>query len=261
MIIRLAPVVLAALAFSDGGGSPGEPSAQDVNAAVRKLASRAAEERLEGMSFLLASRDRLAAEDLRLGLAASSESVREACAFLLGLGKDPKAPAVLARIAVEDADPGVRSVAFDALKKRLGEDAFRPLLSAAVSAPRRETRLRALARLEELGEPRAVGALVDRLGFAAGLGTAAATAKAAAANGGGGGGGGGDDAFSFSGTQTALVTDFDVEVAQGAVIADPIVTPVTSGALLRVRNVHVSIHPREREAIWAAILASSGRRR
>jgi len=41
--------------------------------------------------------------------------------------------------------------------------------------------------------------------------------------------------YFFSGSQVSLVTDFDVEVANGAAIAKPVVNVLTEGALLEVR--------------------------
>jgi hypothetical protein len=256
----VAVLLLSPILAGDGPPGAERPARQEVASAVRALSSGDSAIRLEGTSRLLALRDRLTAEDLRLAYTSSFPRTREFSAFLLGLGSDPAAINVLAHLSLEDADSSVRSVAYDALAKRQGDKLYRSMLSAAVFAPKFETRLRALAKLEEIGDPRAVPALTRRLGIATGTSSAAGAAGGAAGAAKAGDGDGGDDGYIFSGTQTSLVTDFDVEVAQGAVIADPIVTPVTSGSLLRVRNVHVSIHQREKDALWAAILASSGRR-
>lgn len=260
--LLLPHLCLVLFAFLDGAApapvAP-RPPRQEVWAALRALSHSDTGVRLDATSRLMALRDRLTVEDLRPGYTSSAPRTREFTAFLLGLGPDREATNVLAHLSLEDADAGVRSVAYDALAKRMGDKIYWPMLSAAVSAPKFEVRLRALSKLEEIGDARAVPALSRRLGIATGAAGAAAGA-AGAAGAANGGGRGGDDGYVFSGTQTALVTDFDVEVAQGAVIADPIVSTVTSGALLRVRNVHVSIHQREKDALWRAILASSGRR-
>ncbi len=51
-------------------------------------------------------------------------------------------------------------------------------------------------------------------------------------------------------TQTAYVKDFDVQVAQGAVIADPIVDVVQDGTILDVAVVAINI---ERHVYWGAL--------
>src|SRR5262249_23758663 len=117
--------------------------------------------------------------------------------------------------------------------------------------------------LQDLHEPEAIPLLEERLGVASEDAAAPAAVNAAApADGGGGAGAGqrGDDAFLFVGTQTAIVSDFNVQIAQAAAIADPIVTPVASGTLLRVRVLGVRIAPVERDAVWAALIASARRR-
>lgn len=70
--------------------------------------------------------------------------------------------------------------------------------------------------------------------------------------------------FFFSGRQISLVTDFDVEVAGGAAIANPITTVLTEGTMLEVRIISTSVsraamralrrlsgeNPGEREEDW-----------
>jgi hypothetical protein len=253
-------IVAAPIGASPRAGAPAvtpdAPSSarQEIAAAVRALSNPDSSARLDGVARLVSRRDELTVDDLRSGLLSCLARTRETCVFLLGHCSDSKADRALLSVAVQDTDAGVRSAAFDALRKRLGPDTYKPIVTLAVSARRLDTRLRALSFLEDLREPEVVPVLTGRLEMAAGIGASAANNNAAA----GGADGGGDDAFIFVGSQTSIVGDFDVSVAQGAVIADPIVTPVTSGALLRVRNVSVRIAPRERDAIWAAILASAG---
>jgi hypothetical protein len=61
----------------------------------------------------------------------------------------------------------------------------------------------------------------------------------------------------FVGKQTAYVQDFDVEVAQGAAVADPAVNVLTQGSVLDVRVLAISskgmTSKRELRALHAAI--------
>src|SRR5262245_60032852 len=81
-------IVLVALVGSGTGDGPtaARPSRQDVSASIKSLSSGDSAIRLEGTSRLLAMRDKLDAEDLRLGYMATHAKTREFTAFLLGLG-------------------------------------------------------------------------------------------------------------------------------------------------------------------------------
>ena len=58
----------------------------------------------------------------------------------------------------------------------------------------------------------------------------------------GGGGGRAPAANIFVGSQMAFVQDFDVEVANGAAVADPQVNVLTEGSVLDVRVQGISVH-------------------
>jgi hypothetical protein len=47
--------------------------------------------------------------------------------------------------------------------------------------------------------------------------------------------------FAFFGKQVSLVTDFDVEVAQAASIADPVTNVITEGSVLEVRIISTRV--------------------
>ena len=54
------------------------------------------------------------------------------------------------------------------------------------------------------------------------------------------GGGGAPHAYIFNGTQHSYVQDFDVEVAQGAAIADPVINILLEGSVLDVAVIGMS---------------------
>jgi len=68
-------------------------------------------------------------------------------------------------------------------------------------------------------------------------------------------------AYLFVGTQTAYVQDFDVEVAQGAAVADPVINTLTTGAVLDVGVIGVNkMTPvrAERRAIMGSLRKITG---
>ena len=150
--------------------------------------------------------------------------------------------------------PGRRSIAALALRRIAPGQEVRELLLRAALDRSSQVRREAALALRATGEPGVVVPLVRALGSESGavrinaaesLGHAGFEAAvpalvhhmadmAGAAQGGGGprppGG------HVSIGSQVAYVSDFDVEIAQGASIADPIVNVVTSGVVLEARS-------------------------
>jgi hypothetical protein len=157
-------------------------------------------------------------------LHASRPESRRGAALVLGDVKSDKALAELIRASLVDENRDVRSAARESALASRHEDLANPYIKAVETGDPR-MRERAYPMLEALRDPRAVPALIDVL-----KPRPASVADAA----------GGSAGFNpphnhiFIGEQRAYVRDFDVEIAQGAVIAKPIVGTLQSGAALDV---------------------------
>lgn len=154
-------------------------------------------------------------------LKSSSAKARGLAVSVLAEAKDPKHVPVLAGAAVEDASPGVRSKAAEAIEK-IGApdtaDAFVPYLRSASPA----ARVRAAGALEVFPSERAVPHLIDRLHKVwSGFGRA----------------------HFFQGVERAYITDYNL-VSGGTgysliEVADPEVGVSKTGVVLDVRVVRV----------------------
>ena len=123
--------------------------------------------------------------------------------------------------ALLDPASAVRREAVRSLKVT-NDPVFARLFAKNLANPKQRVRMTAAEALAELGMEQGVAPLVGAL-------------KALAA------GGGGVRAHIAVTTQKAYVKDFDVEIAQAAVIADPIVDIVTEGVVLDVTVVGTSV--------------------
>ncbi len=155
---------------------------------------------------------------LMKGLLHSRPQVRYFCAFKLGELGSQEALSPLVKAALHDRDEGVRDAAFAASMK-IGHPALFIPFAKALFASNEPVRLRAAAALGRLGDVRAVEYLVKRYAIS-------------------GGGSGARNSIS-SVTSQAYVKDFDVEIAQAAQIADPIIDVLNSGAVLDAKVVGI----------------------
>lgn len=162
----------------------------------------------------------------RRGLHSGVGSVRALSAFQLGVVADTAAAPLLARRTLVDREAEVRSNAlraYERLSLHTPDDvAIGPFVRALAVDHHPVLRMRAAEALGSLGRAAAVPALLGAF-KTAGTGSYRAPSN-----------------FIFVGTEQALVTDFDVEVAQAAVIADPVITHVREGAQLEVRVIAVA---------------------
>ncbi len=125
-------------------------------------------------------------------------------------------------------------------------------------------RLRAARVLGDLASPAALPALREaRTGVARTRARLGARAAAPALDGGGGGGGGSPRAYIAILTQYSYVKDFDAQVAQSAMIADPKTGTVSDGAVLDVKVLNVEIvrylATLDRTLLWAIRRCSARR--
>jgi HEAT repeat protein len=159
-------------------------------------------------------------------LKASRPESRRGAALVLGGVKSDRALAALIRASLLDENGDVRAAAREGTLASHHDDLANPYLKAVETGDPR-MRERAYPMLEALRDPRAVPVLIDVL-----KPRPAPVADAPAA--------GGSSGFNpphnhiFIGEQRAYVRDFDVQIAQGAVIAKPIVGILQSGSALDV---------------------------
>jgi HEAT repeat protein len=150
--------------------------------------------------------------------------VRRYAAFRLGLLGSFDAVDPLVEHSLRDPDEGVRTTAFSAAR-RLGHPKIAVPYVRSLRSKDPRVRMRSADALAEIGDTRAVKYLVQAIALPAG---------------GAGGGGGNPSSFFFSGSEQAYVRDFDVQVAQNAVIADPDVGTLVEGGLLEAKVIGVT---------------------
>jgi hypothetical protein len=232
-------------ALLDGLG-PALPPVDD--AARRKLLCRVSgdsESRAEFATLLLRSGEPQSTESFLLArLDAGLVGERRAAATLLSESPNARVLGRLIRASLLDADETVRSMTRDAAIVAGPRDLAVPYLTALATDDSR-LRERAYPALEQIRDPRVVDGLIAMF-----------EPRPAA---GGGGGASPARAHVFFGEQRAYVRDFDVEIAQGAVIAKPVIGVLQSGVLLdaAVAGVHV-VRMTERRAAASALRRLTG---
>jgi len=170
------------------------------------------------------------------GLKHKSAGVRWLSARILARHRNhPERINPLYKRALVDPAAVVRRAAVRSLKVT-NDPVFARLFAKNLGNPKQRLRMTAAEALAELGLEQGVEPLVGAL-------------KALAS------GGGGVRAHIAVTTQKAYVKDFDVEIAQAAVIADPIVDIVTEGVVLDVTVVGISV---ERGAYTRALRRLTG---
>src|SRR5262245_59171843 len=127
--------IASAASFAAGGSRAARPAAAppraEIVAAVHALVSPQRETQLEGLSTLSRDRAALRVRELEAGIRSSSVDARRACAFLLGFSTDPDAERAVVTMALDDADPGVQSVALESVHRLREEETYKPFLRAA----------------------------------------------------------------------------------------------------------------------------------
>jgi hypothetical protein len=160
-----------------------------------------------------------------------------------------------------------RTFACIALRRLYPNAAIGPMAVHAVLDPAVDVRDEAILGLRAARDPRACGMLVQalanpsglvrenaidaigRAGYPEGVGPLMMLMEAASAAAAAGGGGSGVRSNLFVGLQTTYVQDYNVEIAQGASIADPIVGVLQSGVVFDVTVGGVSNIPITTE-VW-----------
>lgn len=159
-----------------------------------------------------------------------------------------KAGALLLEKTLCDLDPTVRELAAEAFKPERSKEACSALLPF-LSHAKPAARIHAAEALGHLGESAAIPSLIAAW--------KAATPAAASEN-----DGGGPRAYAFFGKQQAYVRDFDIQIAQAAVIAKPVVGVLQSGSIIDVRILGVSqeiSYSLERKILHHSLVKLAGR--
>ena len=232
---------LASEALLDGT-APALPPADD--AARRKLLARVGGSSASRAAF---ARALFRSEEpqqhhvfLRGRLAAGTTAERRGAVLLLGEAPSERTLNQLIRASLLDRDASVRAVALEASLASNHPQLAVPYL-AALDTDDSNLRTRAYPALARLRDPRAVDGLIAML-------------EPRQRAPGGGGGASPPRAHVFFGVQRAYVSDFDVEIAQGAVIAKPVIGILQSGVLLDVAVAGVFIiRHEERRAVLGAL--------
>jgi hypothetical protein len=181
---------------------------------------------------------RAAVAPLAFALRAKSVEVRLLAAEQLGrVGSKRALPALVYR-SLRDADAGVRAACVAAAKSIGDANLAAPYVRAMFASPAAAVRAAAADALGGLGDAANVGYLVGRLEIH----------------------GGGPRAHIYIANQLTFVQDFDVEVAQTAFIADPMVGVLQEGAVLDAQVVGMGgeITLVERVAVGGALRRLTG---
>jgi len=131
----------------------------------------------------------------------------------MGALNDKEALPPLYKRAIFDTDEAIRDAAVAAIQATDAEGKIGPFVHA-LNSPFDRVRLAAVKALGNLGDPDAVGPLVARYQVV---------------------GGSGQSVYISNVNQIAFVQDFDVEVAQTAFIADPVIGVIQDGLTLNFR--------------------------
>lgn len=188
-----------------------------ISGLLYRVGSSRIDERLDAHHALKQYDAGMLFRPLMKGLLHSRPQVRYHCAFKLGELGSQEALSPLVKAALHDRDEGVRDAAFAASMK-IGHPALFVPYAKALFASSEPVRLRAAAALGRLGDVRAVEYLVKRYAISGGSSARNSISSM---------------------TSQAYVKDFDVEIAQAAQIADPIVGVLNSGAVLDAKVIGI----------------------
>jgi hypothetical protein len=209
-----------------------------VDKLLRAYAAGNSAQRKFALEALGAVEDRYKLEPMAYGLRSKSDDVRLLAAKELGRLGNRRALKPLVRRAVNDPVAAVREASVDAAKAIGDANLVAPFVTALGSEDP-QTRIRAADAVARIGDIRGVRYLVWR--FEAH-------------------GGGGPRTYFFSANQLTYIQDFDVEVAQTAFIADPIVGIVQDGIVLDAQVVGSEVVSEwvERQAFHSSLQKLTG---
>lgn len=219
----------------DAGAPPAWTEAR-VQAELRTLRGGSEEDRERALAALATAPAKAVCGPAGQALRRAEDPYeRVMAAQVLGQVRDPHAIDALVEAALRDPVGKVRTLAVAGLSRLQGPEAAWPFIEALGSAEILR-RIFAAEAVGALGNPHAIGVLIERILFIWG-----ATNRG----------------FAFFGQQITYIKDFDVEVAANAAIAKPILGVVSSGAVQDVKVLKVT---REIELVERRVVADSLRR-
>lgn len=174
---------------------------------------------------------RIGLVDLRRALESKDPEVRRAAALVAAHQRTNDLVRPLLDRSLEDEGGAVRTAAAEALVSLDEEKALGLWTLSLWRGKAGDLREQAADHLGDFGsrEPAVIKALIHAL---------APTSGGAAPR-----------SHAFFGRQVSYVSDFDVEVAAGAVIADPVVSVLTEGAVLEIRVISTTLASRIRGSL------------
>ncbi len=224
----------------------GQIISESARALVRVCGNRSIERRMDAMKKLSAFPLDVRIPALVDGLKSWNPKVRSFCCFQMGALGAASSLGSLARMSLKDPNSTVRGDALRAYKrlgvKSVGPEMIQPFITV-LGGPEPMLRIRAAEALGTLGQAGAVPALMKAFNVQNGGGAYRAPSN-----------------HVFIGSEKALVTDFDVEIAQAAVIADPKISHVRQGAQLEARILALDAHLviRQKVAVGRALESLTG---
>ncbi len=147
---------------------------------------------------------------------------------------------LLVKSSLLDSDSRVRDAALEGALRTEHRDLALPYMNA-IQSPDPRTRNHAYEALEMMRDPRAVPALIERLNLRSSSGH-----------------GLGPKGFIHIGEERTYVQDFEVEIAQGAVIADPVIGVLQTGVTLQASAASFSVPVLERRKVVALLRRYTG---
>jgi hypothetical protein len=175
---------------------------------------------------------------LAFGLRAANVDVRTFAASEIGRIGDRRGMRALVFRALVDPSTEVRAACVAAARKFNDPELLAPFAEAFLNSPSASTRAAAAEAIGGVGDVRGVQLLVQAIE----------------------GHGGGPRSHIYFATQQSFIQDFDVEVAQTAFIADPMVGVLQEGAVLDVKVVSNEWYSTrvERQAIYGSLRGLTG---
>ena len=165
---------------------------------------------------------RVSTSDLLRGFRSQDPGMRRAACRLATHQMDGAMLSRLSELSLEDSSASVRPCAADSAVAMDEERALGRWAAALWRADREQQRMRAAEHLGRFGEDR--DDVLKTLIYA--LGSSAHQAPGR---------------YAFFGRQISVVTDFDVQIATSARMADPQISVITEGAVLQIRVISTNL--------------------
>jgi hypothetical protein len=218
----------------------GRGASADALSTLRSLCDKGPARRLLARDWIARMPDDVQQARLVTLLKDHRHTVRGLAASMLKDSRPPVALEPLIGASLLDPNREVRQEALDAVVAYQNPGAAAPY-ARLLANDRESVRMAAIDGLAAINNPQAAGALISMMAPGSNAGTSRG--------------------YVSFGTQTSYVRDYDVEIAQGAVIAKPIVGIIQDGSVLDVRVIGAfgSRSLAERDATHRALVSLTKR--